>query len=188
MQGVWRVTAGYAGGQKANPTYRSIGDHTETVRVEYDPKVVSYNELLDVFFAEHDAYATSWSDQYASLILYADENQRRVVEEAARTMAAQSGKSLATRIEPLGTFTPAEDYHQKFYLRRYRDLEAEFSAMYPNPRDFRRSTAAARVNAILGGYGRPEDVDSLGPELGLSDDALTTLKAVAGRRMPRCAS
>jgi peptide-methionine (S)-S-oxide reductase len=188
MQGVWRVTAGYAGGQKNNPTYRSIGDHTETVRVEYDPEVVSYNDLLDVFFAEHDAYATSWSDQYASLILYTDEGQRRSAEQTASNMAAKSGKSLATRIESLGTFTPAEDYHQKFYLRRYRDLEAEFSAMYPDPRDFRRSTAAARVNAILGGYGRPEDVDRLGPELGLTEDALATIRAVAGRRMPRCAS
>lgn len=60
--------------------------------------------------------------------------------------------------------------------------------IYPDPRDFRRSTAAARVNGILGGYGGEEDVKRLGDSLGLSDEALATLSAVAARRMPRCAS
>lgn len=188
MDGVWRVTAGYAGGTKLRPTYRSIGDHTETVRVEYDPETISYAELLDIFFADIDPYEVSWSRQYASVILYTDDDQRLQAEQAAEKLAAKSGKNVTVTIGPLSIFTPAEDYHQKFYLRRYRDLATEFSRIYPNPRDFRRSTATARVNAILGGYGNQDAVQRLAADLGLSEDSLATLRAVAGRRMPRCAS
>lgn len=185
MDGVWRVTAGYAGGAKDRPTYRSMGDHTETVRVEYDPETISYDELLQIFFAEIDPHEVSWSRQYASLILYADDDQRLQAEKAFDHLAAKSGEKVTVTIAPLSAFTPAEDYHQKFYLRRYRDLAAEFTRIYPDPRNFRRSTAAARVNSILGGYGGPDHVERLAADLGLSEDSLATLRAVAGRRTPR---
>jgi peptide-methionine (S)-S-oxide reductase len=165
-----------------------MGDHTETVRIEYDPEQVSYRELLEIFSAEHDPLSRSRSTQYASLILYADEEQRALAEEHLLGPAETGGKAAATVVAPLDEFYPAEDYHQKFYLRRYRDVAAEFMDIYPDPRDFRRSTAAARANAVLGGYGGPEDVERMAGELGLSDESLATLRAVAGRRTPRCAS
>jgi peptide-methionine (S)-S-oxide reductase len=182
------VTVGYAGGEKADPTYHSLGNHTETIRVEYDPDTVSYAELLEIFFAEHDPHAKSWSRQYASLILAADKEQLRQAEAAVDKLARESGKRVSTGVRLLDTFYPAEDYHQKFYLRRYRDIAAELQDIYPDPRDFRRSTAAARINAVLGGYGDVEAVKNMSGELGLSDNARSTLEAVAGRRMPKCAS
>ena len=182
------MTVGYAGGDKSGPTYHSLGNHTETIRVEYDPEAVSYSELLEIFFTEHDPHARSWSRQYASLILAADEEQLRQAEDAVDKLARDSGKRVSTDVRLLNAFYPAEDYHQKFYLRRYRDIAAELQEVYPDPRDFRRSTAAARINAVLGGYGGEADVERMAGELGLSREALATLMAVAGRRMPKCAS
>lgn len=155
--------------------------------MEYDPATVSYADLLDIFFAEHDPYAKSWSRQYASVILTTNEKQRELAEAAAARLAGESGKQVATDIRDLDTFYPAEDYHQKFYLRRYRDVASELLDIYPDPRDFRRSTAAARANAILGGYGDEAAVARMAADLGLSETATATLKSVAGRRMPRCA-
>lgn len=187
MDGVWRVNAGYAGGLEDDPTYHSLGGHTETVRIEYDPAKITYRELLEAFFAGHDAHARPWSRQYASLILYAGEDQRREAEAFKERLEAESGRRVSTEIAPLVKFHPAEDYHQKYYLRRHPEVAAEFIRAYPDPDQFRNSTAAARANAILGGYGNEEDVRRLAGSLGLSDKSLAALSAAVRRFTPRCA-
>jgi peptide-methionine (S)-S-oxide reductase len=162
---VIRTRVGYSGGTKVNPTYHSLGDHSETIQIEYDPDQISYEELLDVFWSTHNPAAPSWSRQYASFVFYHDEAQR---ELAVKTKAQQEAKrgTLFTEIVPAGAFYPAEDYHQKYYLRNARDLMREFSATYPNGDDFAASTAAARVNGYMGHNGTCEqlrkELDSLG--------------------------
>ena len=63
LEGVVRTRVGYAGGDKVNPTYKMIGDHTETIEIDYDPEVISYTELLEIFFASHDPYRAAYSRQ-----------------------------------------------------------------------------------------------------------------------------
>jgi peptide-methionine (S)-S-oxide reductase len=162
---VIRTRVGYSGGTKVGPTYHSLGDHSETIQIEYDPDQISYEELLDVFWSTHNPTTPSWSRQYASFVFYHDEAQR---ELAVKTKAQQEAKrgTLFTEIVPAGTFYPAEDYHQKYYLRNTRELMREFSAIYPNSDDFTASTAAARVNGYIGYNGTceqlREELDSLG--------------------------
>src|SRR6056297_3828024 len=69
LEGVIRTRVGYAGGSTEGPTYKMIGDHTETIEIDYDPAVISYRELLEIFFDSHNPYSQSYSRQYASLIL-----------------------------------------------------------------------------------------------------------------------
>jgi peptide-methionine (S)-S-oxide reductase len=158
---------GYAGGTKANPTYRSLGDHSETIQIEYDPTQISYEELLDVFWSSHSPTSRPWSRQYASIVFYHDERQRELAVETMKQQAAERG-TIFTQIEPAETFYPAEDYHQKYYLRNARDLMREFSAMYPDGEIFAASTAAARVNGYLGGNGTCEQLQEDLGRLGLS--------------------
>ena len=161
-----RTRVGYAGGTTENPTYANIGDHSETIQIEYDPSQVSYEQLLDVFWSSHNPTRRSWSRQYASIIFYHDEEQRRLAEETKERQAARAQGEILTEIVPAGEFTPAEAYHQKYRLRQSPAFMGEFSAIYPHDDDFAASTSAARVNGYLGGHGTCEglrgEVDSLG--------------------------
>jgi peptide-methionine (S)-S-oxide reductase len=132
---VIRTRVGYAGGTKENPTYRDLGDHSETIQIEYDPTQISYEELLDVFWNTHTPTSRPWSRQYASIVFYHDEAQRELALKTKEQQEAKRG-TIFTQIVPAGTFYPAEDYHQKYYLRNARDLTREFSAMYPDGGDF----------------------------------------------------
>jgi peptide-methionine (S)-S-oxide reductase len=164
---VIRTRVGYAGGTKENPTYRSLGDHSETIQIEYDPTQISYQELLDVFWSTHSPTSRPWSQQYASIVFYHDEAQRELALETKVQQEAQRG-TIFTQVVPAGTFYPAEDYHQKYYLRNARDLMHEFNAMYPDGDDFATSTAAARVNGYLGGNGTCRQLQKELDGLGLS--------------------
>ena len=161
-----RTRVGYAGGTKDNPTYYSLGDHTETIQIDYDPAQVSYEELLDVFWDSHDPTQRPWSRQYMSIVSYHNDEQKRLaMGTKAREEARLNGK-VFTEIVPASDFHLAEAYHQKYWLQQVPELMEEFSAMYPATEDFIGSTAAARVNGYIGGYGTfaalREDLSSFG--------------------------
>jgi peptide-methionine (S)-S-oxide reductase len=171
-----RTRVGYAGGTTPDPTYQSIGDHTETVEIDYDPRIVTYSDLLDVFWQSHDARHPSPSTQYRSAILYRTDEER-IEAEASIERVRRAAGTLFTSIEPLRTFHRAEDYHQKYRLRARRHLMAEFRAMYPVDRDFVDSTTAARVNGWLDGYGTEDEIRDDLPRTGLSHSAQRELQA-----------
>lgn len=159
-----RTTVGYAGGTTLNPDYRHIGDHSETIRVEFDPQRITYAELLEVYWESHDPFMPSYNRQYRNAVLTLDETQRQQAEQSARDVARASGQNVRSSIEPAGVFYPAEDYHQKYLLRRAGGILAELQAIYPDEEQFAASTAAARINGYLGCYGEPEQLER---ELGL---------------------
>lgn len=140
------------------PTYSNIGDHTETVQVDYDPKQISYSGLLDIFWQSHDPESRSWSGQYMHAIFYHDETQRRQAEASKEALEQKSGRKIQTKVRPLRSFTMAEDYHQKYYLKGNDGFKKELQRIYPNHGDFVDSTAAARLNGYLGGYGNKDQL------------------------------
>lgn len=125
LKGVMRVVSGYAGGETKNPTYERISagttGHAEVVKVVFNPTLISYDDLLTVFFATHDATALNkqGSDvgtQYRSIILYADDAQKTAADAfvAKLDVDSTSGK-IVTEVKPLEEFYDAEDYHQDYY-------------------------------------------------------------------------
>lgn len=116
VPGVIKTQVGYSGGEKENPTYHDLGNHTETVQIEYDPKKVTYRELLEIFWNSHNptSYTTK---QYMSIIFTHNENQEKIAHET-KIEEEQNGKNLVTEIKPFKKFYPAEDYHQKYHLRQ----------------------------------------------------------------------
>ena len=157
---------GYAGGAKENPTYHNLGDHTETLQVDYDPSKISYAQLLELFWEEHDPTSRSWSPQYKAVVFAHDEEQKRLAEESRARIAKKLGKAVHTEVLPYGRFYAAEDYHQKYYLRGHRQILRQFQQYYPQAADLMNSTAAARVNGYIGGHGTAAaykaDIDRLG--------------------------
>jgi peptide-methionine (S)-S-oxide reductase len=124
LAGVHAVTSGYCGGDVPDPTYEAVCSgstgHAEAVRIEYDPDVVSYGDLLAVFFALHDPttkdrQGPDVGSQYRSAIFYHDEDQRATAEATVDRLADDYDDPIVTEIEPLETFYPAEDYHQDYY-------------------------------------------------------------------------
>jgi methionine-S-sulfoxide reductase len=95
---VVRTHVGYAGGTTENPTYHNLGGHSETIQIEYDPTRISYQELLDVFWAGHAPTQPAWSRQYASLIFYHDEEQRRLAQASKERYEAQCDCQVYTEI------------------------------------------------------------------------------------------
>ena len=173
-----RTRVGYAGGTRKNPTYHSLGDHTETVQIEYDPTRTSYQELLDVFWASHDPTRPAWSRQYASIIFYHDEEQRRLAQASKEQYETRCGCRVYSEIIPAAAFYLAEDYHQKYRLRGSPTYMDELAAIYPDPADLANSTAAARVNGYLGGYGTLADLQAGIDDLGLSPEAREELLGI----------
>lgn len=126
--GVVKTTAGYCGGKIPNPTYEQVCSHTtghaESVEVEFDPKKVSYEQLLERFFSLHDPTQVNRQgpdvgDNYRSAIFYQNEGQKKEAEVMMKKLASlkRFPRPIATRLEPASTFWPAEDYHQKYYLK-----------------------------------------------------------------------
>lgn len=129
--GVVNTTVGYAGGTTQNPSYEDVCSHAtghaEVVQVEFDPKVISFKELLEVFWNCHDATQVNRQgpdvgDNYRSIILYTSEAQRKAAEALKKAQEKKLGKKVATEIKKLEKFWKAEDYHQKYILRTGRKV------------------------------------------------------------------
>ena len=105
--GIVRTRVGFAGGTKESPTYRSLGDHTETVELEWDPAVTSYKKLLDIFWNNHDP-TTSCSRQYMSAIFYHSEEQRGEAEKSMKVAQENNRRNITTLILPAKEFYNAE--------------------------------------------------------------------------------
>jgi methionine-S-sulfoxide reductase len=179
---VVRTRVGYTGGTTKDPTYRSIGDHSESFQVDFDPAVTSYEKLLEVFWKTPNACAVSGSRQYRSAIFWHNAAQRKLAEATRDRESARRGQKVPTAVLPLATFYLAEDYHQKYYLRLNRALLREFQAIYPREKEFLNSTAVARVNGYLGGHGSAAALEKEIQGLGLSAAGRQLLLAQARRR------
>jgi peptide-methionine (S)-S-oxide reductase len=180
LQGVVRTRVGYAGGTTVDPTYHRIGDHSETIQIDYDPELISYAQLLDVFWDAHNPRAPSFSRQYRSAVFYHDETQRRLAEETKKQR--QSRGRFFTDIEPLSEFYMAEDYHQKYYLRSIDILMGELRALFPGELAFVESTTAARLNGYVGGFGTLEQLEGELESFGLSEQAEQYIRDRLSRR------
>ncbi len=177
-----RTRVGYAGGTKKDPTYRDLGDHTETVQIDYDPARTTYEELLKVFWTGQDPLRRSWSRQYASIIFYHTEEQRKLAEETKARITRNLNGTVYTEIVPYPGFTLAEDYHQKHSLRQYPEFLEELRRIYPLSGEFMASTAAARLNGYLGGEGSYEALMREIGSLGLSAASKQALTELVQRR------
>ena len=176
---------GYSAGTKKNPTYHSLGDHSETVQIDYDPARISYEDLLTVFWQSHAPGAPSPSRQYRPAVFYHNPEQQRLALESKARVAAKIKGEVFTQILPATGFYPAEDYHQKYFLRRESELFRELSAIYPTTAHLIASTAAARVNGYAAGYGTRQGLERELDSLGLSPAGRKRLMALVPAAGPQ---
>lgn len=126
LRGVNSVVSGYAGGHTDNPSYDKMHSehtgHAEVVQVTFDPKSITYKDLLEIFYANHDPttkdrQGNDVGPEYRSIVLYANETQKKIAEEVTKEIAKLWDNPIVTEIVPLDKFWPAEDYHQDFFTK-----------------------------------------------------------------------
>jgi len=128
LNGIESVISGYIGGKTENPTYKEVCEgysgHAEAIQIMYNPDVISYGELLEVFFATHDPttinrQGNDVGTQYRSEIFYHNEEQKSLAEAYVFLLTQEKvfDKPIVTKITPASTFYKAEDYHQNYYYQ-----------------------------------------------------------------------
>ncbi|AZN41868.1 peptide-methionine (S)-S-oxide reductase [Paenibacillus albus] len=154
IRGIIRTRVGYAGGTLDQPTYRQLGDHTETVEMDYDTRILSLENVLDIFWSNHNPVNINdyKGRQYQSLILYRDQNQLDVIQKVMKKREEQGKGKPDTELASFNRFYPAEDRHQKYYLKRYPSAIEELSKLFPSPQELTNATLAARLNGLAKGY------------------------------------
>lgn len=124
LEGVEKVQSGYMGGQTDNPTYKDIctgtTGHAEVLLVHFDPKVISYNELLLAFWYVHDPtqlnrQGNDVGTQYRSAVFYFNEEQKKAATASKKQAQERHSSPIVTEITPVATFYPAEDYHTDYF-------------------------------------------------------------------------
>jgi peptide-methionine (S)-S-oxide reductase len=157
IKGVQKVVSGYAGGQVDNPSYEQVcggrTGHAEVVQITFDPKLVSYHDLLAVFFVIHDPTSLNRQGedvgtQYRSAIFYHSTEQKRVAEQLVGELRFDKDKplSIVTEVVPLTKFYPAEDYHQG-YFRQHPGQGYCQAVVAPKVAKFRKIFAKLLQNA-----------------------------------------
>ena len=142
LDGIERVTSGYAGGHADDPTYREVCSgttgHAEVVQVEYDPDALSYEDILEVFFTVHDPtqlnrQGPDVGSQYRSIVLSHDDEQRQVAENYVEALDEEGGydDDVVTEVEPLETFYRAEEKHQDYFEKNPADA---YCTMHAQPK------------------------------------------------------
>lgn len=152
LEGVTDVVSGYSGGHKENPTYAEVctGEtgHAEVVQITFDPKIISYDDILRVFFTVHDPttlnrQGNDVGTQYRSAIFYHNPEQKRIAEEIRDEIAAAGiyDDPIVTEITPFDRFWPAEDYHQEYFANNPNQPYCA-AVVAPKVAKFRRKYAA----------------------------------------------
>lgn len=137
LDGVKTVVSGYIGGTIANPTYQEVSNgstgHAEATQIIYDPKKITFEDLLEVFFATHDPttlnrQGADVGTQYRSEVFFHNENQKKSTENYIAQMTAllTFGSPIVTKVSPAPTFYPAENYHQNYYSQNKNQSYCHF--------------------------------------------------------------
>jgi len=156
LQGVIDVVSGYAGGTTVNPTYRQVCSgqtgHAEAVQIQFDPSIISYRDLLEVFFSIHDPttpdrQGADVGTQYRSAIFYHTTDQKKIAEATIQELSEEKiwPSKIVTEVTPLSMFYPAEEYHQEYFAR---NPDQGYCAMVVSPKVAKfRQKFASRLKA-----------------------------------------
>ena len=128
LKGIKKIDSGYSGGSIINPTYGQVSTgqtgHAEVVQLLYDPNVISYNEILKIFFTTHDPttlnrQGADQGTQYRSVIFYHNEEQKKIAEQVINELNTEEffNTPIVTKVEPFEVFYPAEDYHKNYFQK-----------------------------------------------------------------------
>ena len=178
-----RTEVGYGGGLSANPTYHDLGSHAEVLQIEFDPRVVSFGDLLARFWAGHDPRRSYGGSQYRAILLCENQDQLEQATHSVTEMEEGGRGPVRTEIVVGKPFHPAEAYHQKWKLRRHRELFFDLAKNYDSEAQLLRSLAATRLNALVAGHLEAAQIERGFEGYGLSAKGMAALRSFVPRRL-----
>lgn len=164
LNGVEKVESGYAGGHVQNPTYRQVCEgntgHAEVLRITYDPNIVSFEELMEVFWKTHDPttlnrQGNDVGPQYRSIIFYHNDEQKALAEQYKRQLEASGSwdRPIVTAIEPFTNYYPAENYHQNYFNQHGNEAYCAY-VIRPKVEKFKKAYKDKLKNAYSANTGK----------------------------------
>lgn len=171
LAGVHQTRTGYAGGTLPSPVYRQLGDHSETVEIEFDPSVITLEQLLELFWNHHHPAVINGykGRQYYSLLFYRNEEQLYTMQRVQQTHTSELEKRAMTEIQAYRAWYPAEERHQKYYLQRQHEWMNQLRVWYPDQQELLQTTLAARLNGYSRGHGTTEQIQQELSDWSISD-------------------
>ncbi|XP_062699414.1 peptide methionine sulfoxide reductase-like isoform X1 [Aedes albopictus] len=168
-KGVLRTRVGYAAGTTENPRSKHVGDHVEVIEIHFDPKEISYKQLLEMFWNNHEYRASArLKREYMSMIMYHSEEHRQQAEASKVEQQAKEGDEVVvTEIVPESHLYPAANHNQKYRLQGHEDLAKGLDL---TPELLQTSHVAARLNGYLVGVGGLDQFEAEVGKLGLTEE------------------
>lgn len=164
-----------------------MGDHTEAISIDFDPRVISYEKLLAYFWNGHSCSSVNSNTQYMNAVFYRNDTQHAIAKKSLSehiTKLRINTANVQTKILPANTFTYAERYHQKYYLRRSGDIRTFLEEQYLDAKSLADSTVATRLNAYLGSGARRNwsDFRKELPSYGLPENLEQKVRKIADKK------
>ena len=159
--GVYFTASGYAGGNMNNPEYHNLGDHTETVRISYDPEIINFAELLEIFWEAHNPLTRAPSTQYRSIIFYDSPEQKKTAYHFWEQKKEAADSEVYTQIKALKKYFEAEDYHQNYFVQQNEKLKEYFPRLKKQGEVLTFSSLLTRLNAYCADFLDGESVKNI---------------------------
>lgn len=144
--------------------------------------MISYRDLLEVFWKSHKGTDRAWSRQYMPVLFYENAEQQEIAEASKAALEADYGRPVVTPLLPLEKFYLAEEYHQKYRMQNLSEIMQEFKMIYPKGLNWVHSPAATKINGFAGRNGSMDNFAAISEQLGLSDASKRRLKEILQRR------
>lgn len=159
LDGVVHTYVGYAGGTTDNPTYKNIGNHAETLKVLYNPEIVSYEELVNYYIEITEVNNRPISGQYRYIIFYDNETQKEHIKEVEAKQ--REAEEIYFDVKELDKFFVAEDYHQKYQVRSNEKLYNKLMEIFKNEQSFIDSHIATKLNSFRSGFINNQEINQI---------------------------
>jgi len=171
MDGVLRTRVGYSGGKSSNPSYKVVDLHSEVVEIDYDPDVISYAELIDIFFNAHNETLRPYDQRVKSLIFYRNEVEYEIAKTKIDAIRKNTDKneSVYTELKAFEILYLAEPEHQNRSLKLEPSLYSELKQIFKTEDKILFSILASKLNGYIYGYGTLEEAQTLLESSGLSE-------------------
>ena len=178
VNGVLRTRVGYSGGDLTTPSYNNLGNHIEVFEVDYDPEVISYEQLVELYFVFYDATMRPISLRVKPVIYYRTEEVYNVASRIKQSIEAASSEGIFAVIEPFDIFYLAENKHQLSYLKQESSLYDEITQIFQDEDQLLLSILASKLNGFIPGYGDPNELALILKDSGLSDPSLNRIETI----------
>ena len=184
MDGVLRTRVGYSGGKSTNPSYKVVDLHTEVVEIDYDPDLISYGQLIDIFFASHNETLRPYDQRVKSLIFYRNPEEYEIAKEKLQAIRDKTPEkeSVFTELKAFEVFYLAEPEHQNRSLKLETSLYGEVKQIFGSEDKIMLSILASKLNGFVYGYGTIEKAQELLEVSGLSQASKDRLIEVIENR------